>query len=88
VGLIGHLLLLPAAPLRFTLWVAEQVAEEADRQQYSAGAGVQQIEAIEEAREKGELDEEQAAELEGEIIEQQAERAQPTDQPEEGAQDG
>ena len=59
MGLIGHLLLLPAAPLRFTLWVAEQVA-----------------------------DEEEAAELEGEIIEQQAERAQPTDEPEEGARDG
>jgi len=88
VGLIKHLVLLPAAPLRFTLWVAEKVAEETDRQQYSAGAGVQQIEQIEEAREKGELDEEKAEKLEGEIIEQQAQRAQPTAEPEAGAQDG
>ena len=88
MGLIKELVLLPVAPLRFTLWVSEQVAEEADRQQYSAGAGVQQIEEIEEARERGELDEEKAEELEGEIIEQQAQRAQPTAERERGAQDG
>jgi RPA family protein len=88
VGLIKELVLLPAAPLRFPLWVAEQVADEADRRRYSPGAAVQQIEEIEEAREKGELDEEQAEELEGQVIEEQAERAQPTAVPEEGAGDG
>jgi Gas vesicle protein G len=87
VGLIKELVLLPVAPLRFTVWVADQVAEEADRQQYSPEAGMQQLEEIEEARERGELDEQEAGELEGEIIEQQVSRAQPAED-EEGAQGG
>lgn len=88
MGLIRELLLLPVAPLRFTVWVADQVADEADRKQYSPGAGIEQLEEIEEARERGELDEEEAAELEGEIIEQQATRAQPSADEVEGAQSG
>ena len=71
MGLIKELVLLPAAPLRFTLWVAEAVADEAERREYSPAAGVQKIQQIEEARERGELDEEKAEELEGEIIEGQ-----------------
>ncbi len=88
MGLIKELVLLPVAPLRFTIWVAEQVAEEADRQQFSTGAGVQQLEEIEEAREKGELDEEEAAELEGEILEQQVTPARPTAEEEEDTHGG
>ena len=88
MGLIKELVLLPVAPLRFTVWVSEKVAEEADREQYSTGAGVQQLEAIEEARESGELDEEEAAELEGKVLEQQMTPATPTAEDEESAQDG
>jgi hypothetical protein len=88
VGLIKELVLLPVAPLRFTVWVAEQVADEADRQQYSVGAGVQQLDELEEAREKGELDEEEAEELEGEVIEQQLSGAPSTTKQEEDAQGG
>ena len=77
MGLIKELTLLPVAPLRFTIWVADQVAEEADRQQFSAGAGVQQLEEIEQARERGEIDEAEAREREGEIIEGQAALAEP-----------
>lgn len=87
MGLIKELVLLPVAPLRFTVWVAEQVAEEADRQQYSVGAGVQELDEIEQAREKGELDEEEAEEREGEIIEQQLTGAPSTEQ-EEDAEGG
>jgi hypothetical protein len=87
VGLIKELTLLPVAPLRFTLWTAEQIADEADRQQYSPGAAVRQIEEIEERREKGELDEEEAEELQGEIIEEQA-AARPTADREQGTKDG
>jgi RPA family protein len=87
VGLIKELVLLPVAPLRFTVWVAEQVADEADRQQYSVGAGVQQLDEIEQARDKGELHEEEAEELEGKVIEQQVGGA-PTTEPEEDAQRG
>jgi hypothetical protein len=88
VGLIKELVLLPVAPLRFTVWVAEQVADEADRQQYSVGAGVQQLEELEEAREKGELDEEEAEEREGEVIEQQLTGAPSTTEQEEDAEGG
>jgi gas vesicle protein GvpG len=88
VGLIKELVLLPVAPLRFTVWVSEKVAEEADREQYSTGAGVQQLEEIEEAREKGELDEEKAAELEGEVLQQQMAPTAPAAEEEEGAQGG
>jgi hypothetical protein len=88
VGLIKGLLLLPAAPVRFPVWVAEQVAEEVTRQHSSSGASMQQIEQIEEAREKGELEEQEAEELEGEIIEHRMGRAGPTPEQEEGAQGG
>ena len=88
MGLIKELVLLPVAPLRFTIWVSDKVAEEADRQQFSTGAGVQQLEEIEEAREQGELDEEEAEELEGEILEQQMTRAEPTAEEEEDTEGG
>jgi Gas vesicle protein G len=77
MGLIKELVLLPGAPLRFTVWVADKVSEEADRKEYSPAAGVQKIEEIEEKRERGEIDEEEAAEIEGKILEQQVERARP-----------
>src|ERR671935_329008 len=48
LGLIKELVLLPAAPLRFTVWVADKVAEEAERKEFSPAAGVQKIDEIEE----------------------------------------
>lgn len=78
MGLIKELLLLPAAPVRFPIWVAEKVTDEGCRQQYSSGAIVQQIDQIEEVREKGELGEQEAEEIEGEIIEQRVGRVGPT----------
>jgi hypothetical protein len=77
MGLIKELVLLPGAPLRFTVWVADQVSEEAERKEYSSAAGVQKIEEVEEQRERGEIDEEEAAVIEGKILEQQVERARP-----------
>jgi hypothetical protein len=77
LGLIKELVLLPGAPLRFTVWVADKVAEEADRKEYSPAAGVQKIEEVEKKRERGEIGEDEAAEIEGKILEQQVERAQP-----------
>ena len=71
MGLISQLVLLPAAPLRFTVWVADKVAEEVERQEFSPGAGVRKLEEIEQARERGEISEEEAAEAEGRILEQQ-----------------
>lgn len=71
MGLISQLALLPVAPLRFTGWVADKVAQEVEREEFSQGAGVRKLEEIQQARERGEISEEEAAELEGRIIEQQ-----------------
>jgi Gas vesicle protein G len=68
MGVIKELSLLPLAPLRFTVWVAGKVAEEADQQLNSPQARVRQLQEIEQARERGELDDEQAAELEAQVI--------------------
>jgi Gas vesicle protein G len=90
LGLIKEIALLPVAPLRFTVWVADKVNEEADRQEFSSGAAVQKIDDLEEKRERGEIGEEEAAEEEGEILEQQADRAKPEPEaePEEGDGNG
>lgn len=76
MGLIKELLLLPAAPVRFSVWVAGKVAEDAEREHFSTAAGVRRLQEIEQAREEGRLDEEKAAELEGQILEEQLEAAQ------------
>lgn len=76
MGLIKELVLLPAAPVRFSVWVASKVAEDAEREHFSTGAGVRRLQEIEEAREEGRLDEDTAAELEGQVLEQQLEAAQ------------
>jgi hypothetical protein len=49
---------------------------------------VQQIEKIEEARQRGEIDEREAEEVEGQILEQQVSRARPTAESGEDAQHG
>lgn len=74
MGLIRELALLPVAPLRFTVWVAGHVAEEADRQEFSQEAAVRKLQAIHEARERRELDEHEAEELEARVLEQQMAR--------------
>jgi hypothetical protein len=70
MGVIKELALLPLAPLRFTVWVADKVAEQADRELNSPEARVRRLQAIEQARLRGELDDEQAAELEAQVIAQ------------------
>jgi hypothetical protein len=66
--MIKELTLLPVAPLRFTVWVAGKVAEQADHEQNSPEAIVRQLQEIEQARLRGELDDEQAAELEVQVL--------------------
>jgi Gas vesicle protein G len=72
MGVIRELSLLPLAPLRFTVWVAEKVADQADHEQNSPEARLRRLRAIEDARTRGELDDEQAAELEARVIAQAA----------------
>lgn len=68
MGLISGLLTLPLAPVRGTVWVAEQVQREAERQYYDPGLIRRHLEAIDDARKADELTEDEAAELEEQLL--------------------
>jgi len=68
VGLISGLLTWPLAPVRGVAWVAEQVRDEAERQWYDPAAVQQQLEELDARREAGTIDEEEAAELEEQLV--------------------
>jgi hypothetical protein len=68
VGLLTGLLGLPLAPVRGVLWVAEQVKDHAEEQYYDPVRIRAQLERVDEARRAGELSEEEAAELENELL--------------------
>ena len=74
MGLITGLVLLPAAPVRGVLWVAEKITEEANRQYSGEGAIVKQLREVDEARRSGNLSEEQAAAREEELIQRRIAR--------------
>jgi hypothetical protein len=69
MGLIGNLLLLPLAPVRGVVWVAELVAEEADRQRAEEASPARALEQLAAATASGEISPEEAEALEAEIIE-------------------
>ena len=69
MGLIGGLLLLPLAPVRGTVWVAERIYEQAEAEYYDEGTIRAQLMDIEAAREAGEIDEATAAEAEDILLE-------------------
>jgi Gas vesicle protein G len=69
VGLITGLLTLPLAPVRGTVWIAEKVLEQAEREYYDERAIRAQLMEIDAARSAGELDEQAAAEAEDALLE-------------------
>ena len=69
MGLISGLLLLPLAPVRGTAWVAGRVAEQAEREFYDEGAIQAQLIAIEDAREAGTIEPDEAERAEDELVE-------------------
>jgi Gas vesicle protein G len=69
VGLITGLLTLPLAPVRGTVWIAEQILEQAEAEFYDAGVIQAQLMEIQAAREAGEIDEDTAAEAEDILLE-------------------
>jgi hypothetical protein len=69
MGLISGLLTLPLAPVRGTMWIAERVWEEAEREFYDQRAIRAQFQEIDAARAAGEIDERAAAEAENALIE-------------------
>jgi Gas vesicle protein G len=70
MGLLEELLLLPLAPVRGVVWMGAQVDEIVRRQATDPTMIRGQIAEIEEAREAGELSEEEADELEGPLLRQ------------------
>lgn len=68
MGLLTGLLGLPLAPVRGVLWVAEQVKDHAEEQYYDPVRIRAQLERVDEARRAGEVSEEEAAELENELL--------------------
>ena len=69
MGLIVGLLTLPLAPVRGTIWIAEQILEQAEAELNDEGAIREQLEAIQAAREAGEISEEEAAAAEDLLLE-------------------
>jgi hypothetical protein len=69
MGLFTGLLTLPLAPVRGTMWIAERLLDEAERQLNDPEAIEQQILAAEAAHERGELTDEEFERIEEELLE-------------------
>jgi type II secretory pathway predicted ATPase ExeA len=69
MGLFTGLLLLPLAPVRGTVWIAEQLAEEAARQMDEGRTIRRQLAEVELRYERGELTVEELEEIEDELLE-------------------
>lgn len=68
MGLFAGILGLPLAPLRGTLWVAEQVLAQAEEEYYDPARIKEQLEAVERARVSGELSDDEATEIEDALV--------------------
>lgn len=68
MGLISGLLTLPLAPVRGTVWLAERIQEQAERELYDESAIRTGLLEIEHARATGELDERELDEAEDVLI--------------------
>ena len=68
MGLLTGLLTLPLAPVRGTMWIAERLLDEAERELSDPKLIEQQLDAAEAAFERGELSEEEYLVLEEELV--------------------
>jgi hypothetical protein len=75
MGLIKEIVLLPVAPVRGTLWVAERIADQVEQERYGGATAVEELDRLDEAGKTGELDEQEAAARQEEILEDQLGRA-------------
>lgn len=69
MGLITGLLTLPLAPVRGAAWVADQVAQEADRQLYDEERILHELAGLDIAVEEGEMSEEERVRAEDDLLE-------------------
>ena len=76
MGLLREILLAPAAPIRFVDWTARQVLDAAEREYYDPAAIRQQLAALAEQVDAGELSEEEFDRMEDELLDrlEEAER--------------
>ena len=68
MGLLTGLLTLPLAPVRGTIWVAERLLEEAERELNDPAVLERQLVEAEAAVERGELSQEEFEVLEDELL--------------------
>ena len=68
MGLVTGLLTLPLAPVRATLWIADRLVEEAERELRDPRVIEEQLEAAEAAHARGEMSDEALEELEDELL--------------------
>jgi hypothetical protein len=66
--LISGLLLLPLAPVRGTVWIAERLLEEAERELDDPAAIERRLADAEAAHERGELTDDELADIEDELL--------------------
>ena len=72
MGLFKELALLPLAPVRGTAWVAEQLAEEADRQLYDEDNIKRELVQLELDQDDGLIDEVERERMERDLLERLA----------------
>lgn len=72
MGLFKELALLPLAPVRGTVWVAEQVADEVDRQLYDEGSIKRELLQVELDEEEGRIGPEERERMERELLDRLA----------------
>jgi len=68
VGLITGILGLPLAPVRGTIWIAEQIRQQAEEELYDPATIRAQLEQVDRARAAGDLSDEEATQLEDELV--------------------
>ena len=68
MGLLTGLLTLPLAPVRGTVWVAEQVMRQAEREFYDPASIRRQLEDVDRLRAEGALSDEEAEAIEDDLV--------------------
>ncbi|GAA1933281.1 hypothetical protein GCM10009689_11060 [Brevibacterium antiquum] len=68
MGIFSAIIGAPLAPLKGTVWVAEQVRNEAEKRHYDPGAIRRQLEEVSEAKESGAISKDEADELERDLV--------------------
>lgn len=68
MGLFSALIGAPLAPLKGTVWVAEQVRNEAEKRHFDPGAIRRQLEEVSAARDSGSISEDEAEVLERDLV--------------------